>query len=197
MNSDSLSKARTRVGKKLVLLVAFALVVLAFVATPLTALADCNGNDNGGNNNGGNNNNDIRTLAERSVRNNTGGARDAVIQKKLDELRALEDELRNLENMQSTKFATKLNKFTVNSAATDAQIIAQFIKTSSQSRVRLTKLNGNPLKLSSVTTKGQQFKIKVTVNGNTKTLDATYLGNGLVHVTLPDSKKVIVPLSNL
>jgi hypothetical protein len=201
MNSDSLSKTRTRVGKQLVFLVVFALVVLAFVATPLTVFAACP-NDNNGNTTGSGT--DLGAVAGLAIQNNTGGTRDAVIQKYLDEIEQLRQKILELEQLQnSTRFASKITGNPTGAATqiaiahTDTQIIAQLIKPASESGVKLVKLNGNPLKLSSINTVGQQFKIKVKVNSNVKTLAATYTGKGSVRVTLPGNQKVIVPLSNL
>jgi len=54
MNRVSLGKTRRRAVKRVIFLFVFALVALAYVATPLTAFA-CGGNGGGGNDGGGNN----------------------------------------------------------------------------------------------------------------------------------------------
>src|SRR2546429_7167815 len=56
MKSSFPGTARTRVGTKVVFLFVFALVALAYIATPLVASACDNGGNGNNNNNNGNNN---------------------------------------------------------------------------------------------------------------------------------------------
>ena len=207
MNSSSLGKARTRVVKKLVFLFVFALVALAYVATPVFAACGggkaaaaggnaaaaskqqqrqnrANNNNNNADNNNANNNN--------KANNNNNKANNKNKSKGKGKGKGKGNKNKGKGNGNGNAVSASTRQGGGKLSSSDRQIIAQ-LQNDSLSSLQLVNLNGRSLNPSSINKKGQQFKIKL--GGNT--LDAVSLGNSLVQVILPDRQTTTLSLRNL